>query len=173
MATLDSGLIVRTSDLAKRKAQNVIVGEAAMNVDAFIARIVSRLGGGHLFRGPHHIERDRFTEMDWTKLGGFAKGISGRPPTVGFILGPLSVEKKARKISRRQARENPNADIIRPQEVCPLTPLQFYFDIDIWLVERGRYQAAGKRDYQNGSNGIEYPTTIFSYKCIRIRHQST
>ena len=120
MATLDSGLIVRTSDLAKRRALNITLGEATLNIDAFIAHLISQLGGGHLFRGHQLIERDRYMDMDWTKLGRLAKGIAPRPPTIGFMLGPLSVEKKIRKVTSRQARNTSNAEIIRPQEVRPL-----------------------------------------------------
>lgn len=108
---------MRTSDLAKRKALNLKLGEAGFNIDSLIARLVLTMGGGHLFRGQHLIERDRFTEMDWDKLGRITKGMANRPPTIGFMLGPLSVEKKERKVSRRQAAANSHADIIRPQEV--------------------------------------------------------
>jgi hypothetical protein len=124
LATMDSTLIVRTSDLAKRKARNVTVGEAGFNIDGFIAKLVSRLGGGHLFRRQHLIERDRFGEMDWTKLGQLTKGIAHRPPTIGFMHGPLSVEKKERKVTKRQDNANRNADIIRPQEVSVFCPIK-------------------------------------------------
>lgn len=117
LAALDSSLIVRTSDLAKRKAHSMTFGDAGMNIDEYVAKLVTRMGGGHLFRERELIERDRSREMDWSRIGRLAKGIARRPPTLGFMLGPLSVEKRERKHTRRQAKENGNTDIIRPQQV--------------------------------------------------------
>jgi non-structural maintenance of chromosomes element 4 len=117
IAVLDSSLFVRTSDLAKRKAQDINFGEAGLNINQYISKLVSRMGGGHLYRGRELIERDRSREMDWNRLGRLAVGIARRPPTLDFMLGPLSVEKKGRRVTQRQAKENRNTDIIRPQQV--------------------------------------------------------
>jgi len=92
-------------------------GNAGMNIDEYVSKLVTRMGGSHLFRGQELIERDRSREMDWSKIGRLAKGIARRPPTLGFMLGPLSVEKKERRIAQRQAKENGTTDIVRPQQV--------------------------------------------------------
>jgi hypothetical protein len=126
VANLDSRLLVTTSDLAKLKARNMTLGDAAFNVDEYIARLVSFMGGRHHLRAAGRNEpRERDEDMDWTSLGHAAMGICRRPPTVGFMLGPLSVEKKERKVVRRQAERRDNAEIVRPQEVSPLPPTTF------------------------------------------------
>ena len=94
------------------------LGDAAFNVDEYIAKLVSFMGGRHHLRGRAE-PRERDEEMDWTTLGRTALEICRRPPTVGFMLGPLSVEKKERKVTRRQAERRDNAEVIRPQEVPP------------------------------------------------------
>lgn len=72
------------------------------------------MGGRHLV-GDN--DRGRADSMDWAKLGRVAMGICRRPPTMGFILGPLSVEKKERKVVRRQAERRDDTKVVRPQEV--------------------------------------------------------
>jgi hypothetical protein len=110
--------LVTTSDLAKQKARNVKLGDAAFNIDEFVAKLVSFAGGRHRRR---HIvdEDDREDSMDWAGLGRLSLGICRRAPTIGFMLGPLSVEKKERnKIVRRQVERKENVNVVRPQEVC-------------------------------------------------------
>src|SRR5579859_1422478 len=115
LANLDSRLLVTTSDLAKTKARNMKLGDAAFNVDEYVAKLVSYMGGRHhLQNGP--TQRAHDDEMDWTTLGHLAQGICRRAPTLGFMLGPLSVEKKERKMVRRQADRRENAVVVRPQE---------------------------------------------------------
>lgn len=83
------------------------------------------MGGEHVVDGMN--ARDHDDSMDWAKLGRVAMGICRRPPTMGFILGPLSVEKKARKVARRQAQKLTNMAVVRPQEVLsppfPVRPM--------------------------------------------------
>jgi hypothetical protein len=118
VANLDSRLLVTTSDLAKLKARNMTLGDAAFNIDEYIAKLVSFMGGRHHLPGrSEHRERD--DTMDWTLLGRTALEIGRRPPTIGFMIGPLSVEKKERKVTRRQAERRNNTEIVRPQEVPP------------------------------------------------------
>jgi non-structural maintenance of chromosomes element 4 len=116
VANLDSKLMVMTSDLAKVKARNMKLGDAAFNVDEFVTKLVSYMGGRH----HNDTQRERDDSMDWAGLGRMALGICRRPPTIGFMLGPLSVEKKERKAVRRQAERREDTAIVRPQEVCSL-----------------------------------------------------
>jgi non-structural maintenance of chromosomes element 4 len=120
VANLDSRLLVTTSDLAKLKARNMTLGDAAFNVDEYIARLVAFMGGRHQLPGRLNDPRERDDNMDWALLGQTATEISRRPPTLGFMLGPLSVEKKERKVTRRQVERRDNAEIVRPQQVSPL-----------------------------------------------------
>jgi len=96
------------------------LGDAAFNVDEFVAKLVSFMGGRHRFQGNLEDDRELDENMDWVSLGRMASNICRRPPTIGFMLGPLSVEKKERKVVRRQAANRDNVEITRPQEVRPL-----------------------------------------------------
>jgi non-structural maintenance of chromosomes element 4 len=106
---------VTASDLAKQKARNIELGNAAFNVDEYITQLVDFMGGQHVIDGVQN--RDHEDSMDWAKLGRLAMGICRRPPTMGFILGPLSVEKKVKKVTRKQAPKLTNLAVVRPQEV--------------------------------------------------------
>jgi len=117
VANLDSRLLVNTSDLAKAKVRNMKLGDAAFNVDEFVAKLVSFMGGRHRFRGTVQAEGRDEDNMDWAKVGHMASTICRRPPTIGFMLGPLSVEKKERKVTKRQANNRNDAEVVRPQEV--------------------------------------------------------
>jgi non-structural maintenance of chromosomes element 4 len=90
------------------------LGDAAFNVDEYVSKLVTYMGGRHNI-DPE--SRDRDVTMDWSILGRVATGICRRPPTIEFMLGPLSVEKKERKIARRQVERRENASVVRPQEV--------------------------------------------------------
>jgi non-structural maintenance of chromosomes element 4 len=118
-ANLDSKLLVTNSDLAKLKARNLKLGDAAFNVDEYVAKLVAYMGGRHRFVGAAS-QPDRDDTMDWAKLGRAAMGICRRPPTIGFMLGPLSVEKKERSTVKRTFQRKVAGDLVRPQEV-PLT----------------------------------------------------
>jgi non-structural maintenance of chromosomes element 4 len=120
VANLDSKLLVTASDLAKQKARNIELGDAAFNVDEYITKLIEYMGGRTNIDG-----EPNENALDWAKLGKLAMGICRRPPTIGFILGPLSVEKKVRKVARRQAEKLTNAAVVRPQEV--LNPLPTVF----------------------------------------------
>ena len=90
------------------------LGDAAFNVDEYVAKLVSYMGGRHNIGRD---AKDRDDAMDWSRLGRVASGICHRPPTIDFMLGPLSVEKKERKITKRQVERRDNYSVVRPQEV--------------------------------------------------------
>ena len=144
VANLDSKLLVTTSDLAKHKARNMKLGDAAFNVDEFVARLVSFMGGRHRLEDDRI---DREDSNDWAALGHVAMGICRRPPTIGFMLGPLSVEKKERKVTKRQSERRDNSKVVRPQEVAP------YKLISDDIVERGRYSETGECYRYDGQIG--------------------
>jgi non-structural maintenance of chromosomes element 4 len=128
VANLDSKLLVTASDLAKQKARNIELGDAAFNVDEYITKLVEYMGGRNNIDSAEANEH----ALDWAKLGKLAMGICRRPPTMGFVLGPLSVEKKVRKVARRQAEKLTNAAVVRPQEVPPpLTPVLFFTELTV------------------------------------------
>jgi non-structural maintenance of chromosomes element 4 len=119
VANLDSKLLVTTSDLAKHKARNMKLGDAAFNIDEYVAKLVTFMGGHHYIQGQARNRADD-DEMDWASLGRVAMGICRRPPTMDFLLGPLSVEKKELKARTKKQTNLNNADVVRPQEVLSL-----------------------------------------------------
>lgn len=127
------------------------LGDAAFNVDEYVSKLVSFIGGRHLVGQAD--DRDREDSMDWAELGRVAMGICKRPPTMGFMLGPLSVEKKERKVVRRQAERRDDTNVVRPQEVPPLPtiPLSTCDWCLMFIVERGRYSKTGECYFSYGS----------------------
>ncbi|KAI0476170.1 Nse4-domain-containing protein [Xylariaceae sp. FL0804] len=143
-ATIDSKLLVNTANASLRKANRLTSGNIAqgLDVDDFVSKCITymRLGrgitqddapeltltqaqrrrpaGGGLSNGDDYEDiGDDGDALNWTHLGQFAclPNIK-RPAVPGFLLGPLSVEKKARRIAKRSAPFRPgNLEETRPQ----------------------------------------------------------
>ena len=140
-ATIDSRLLVSTTDLSYRKALRLTQGSLSqgIDVDEFVSKAITymRNGGGisddsapelsSTQRQRRTLSRRRGDEndddvdgddddvgdegdmMNWSHLGRFACLPHVRRPALpGFLLGPLSVEKKARKVAKRSAPFRPN-----------------------------------------------------------------
>ncbi|KAL0937756.1 nuclear protein qri2 [Colletotrichum truncatum] len=129
-ATIDSRLLVSAVDLSYRKTVRLMQGGTTegVDIDEFVSKCCTymRQAGG--------IEDDEAPELsstqarrrrtgndgrlddegndeafNWSHLGKFASLPNVRRPALpGFLLGPLSVEKKVRKISKRTAPFRPN-----------------------------------------------------------------
>ncbi|KAL6853287.1 Nse4 C-terminal domain-containing protein [Trichoderma novae-zelandiae] len=135
-ATIDSRLLVSTTDLSYRKTLRLTQGSLSqgIDVDDFISKCIAymRNGGGvaseeslelsstqrQRRRTMHDGSNDDDTGdvgdegdmMNWAHLGRFAcLPYIRRPALPGFLLGPLSVEKKARKAAKRSAPFRPNS----------------------------------------------------------------
>lgn len=132
-AASDSRLLVSTTDLSYRKTLRLTQGSLSqgVDVDEFVSKCITymRRGGGieddnapelsstqrqrRLPRARGDPDEDEVGDegdmMNWTHLGRFAALPSiRRPPLPGFLLGPLSVEKKSRKVTKRSAPFRPN-----------------------------------------------------------------
>ncbi|KAF4966476.1 hypothetical protein FZEAL_10651 [Fusarium zealandicum] len=132
-ATIDSRLLVSTTDLSYRKTLRLTQGSLSqgIDVDEFVSKCITymRQGRGIMdddapelsstqrqrrvtTRGNGDGEDEIGDEgdmMNWPHLGRFASlPYIRRPALPGFLLGPLSVEKKARKIAKRSAPFRPN-----------------------------------------------------------------
>lgn len=145
-ATIDARNIVMLADLSARKAHLLTSGTVAngVDVDEFVSKCISymRRGGGiendeaeelsstqRQRRQPHRQsgigladEDDVGDEGDmenWAHLGRFAATPSIRRPALpGFLMGPLSIEKKARKTAQRSAPfKISNLREVRPEEL--------------------------------------------------------
>ncbi|GAO17767.1 hypothetical protein UVI_02006370 [Ustilaginoidea virens] len=151
-ATIDSRLLVSTTDLSYRKTLRLAQGSLSqgVDVDEFISKAITYMRHGSGISDDNALELsstqrhrravsrrggnggdddddddddddedvgDEGDMMNWPHLGRFAcLPHIRRPALPGFLLGPLSVEKKARKIAKRSAPFRPNALIeIRPE----------------------------------------------------------
>lgn len=157
-ATIDSRLLVHTVDASWRKTLRLTSGAIAqgVDVDEFVSKCVTymRLGGGierddapelsstqrqrrqpargNAGQGDDDEADDDDDMFNWEHLGRFAclPNIC-RPATPGFLLGPLSVEKKVRKITKRSAPFRPgNLQEARP-EVLEAKDIQKNEDNDL------------------------------------------
>ena len=138
-ATLDSRLLVSTADLTTRRLQQMKVGSSltGIDIDEFVAKTIGymRRGGQEPpaatqnCRGGQRMDdddlddsavEDEGNELNWEHLGCTACFPHNlRPPTPGFLLGPLSVQKKVRKQTQRRERlrRHDSCDIVRPEEL--------------------------------------------------------
>ncbi|KAI9719586.1 MAG: hypothetical protein M1812_003357 [Candelaria pacifica] len=147
-ATLDSRLLVSAADLSYKKTAQLAVGDSAagVDVDEFVSKCISfmRRGpsgdnadGGSAPSSSRRRRRqtgrtdvddesaaegsgDEGDALNWEWLGRRACfPYNRRPPVPGFLLGPLSVQKRTRAAKPRRERlqrQNP-VEIVRPQEL--------------------------------------------------------
>ncbi|KAA1472846.1 hypothetical protein DENSPDRAFT_839229 [Dentipellis sp. KUC8613] len=120
-ATLDSNFLLSTSGIAAAKARAMKSGSGAFDVDDFISKLITFMGGR---RGTETLSDDSDPEdgdidvpLDWEKIGRKALAKSRRIPAMDFMLGPLSVEQKKRNVGKRAKLEKNKADETRPQEI--------------------------------------------------------
>jgi len=143
-ATIDSRILVTTADYAYKKTVQAISGESVQGVDAdqFIAKCIGfmRRAEGAMEgqrEAPRATQRRRRGQnegedsddaggddgdmLNWAHLGRFAcLQYNARPSVPGFLLGPLSVEKRARKpVQRSQGLKHSNLKLTQPEVVSP------------------------------------------------------
>ncbi len=147
-ATLDSRLLVSAADLSYKKTTQLALGDASagVDVDEFVSKCISFMRRGpsgdsaddgsapsssrqrRRRTGEADVNDDSAGEgsgdegdaLNWEWLGRRACfQHNRRPPVPGFLLGPLSVQKRTRAMKPRRERlqrRNP-ADVIRPEEL--------------------------------------------------------
>ena len=143
-ATIDSRLLVAAGDLSYKKTNELALGDhsSGVDVDEFVSKCISfmKRGTRNVDRGDRsssagpsrtltqsrrrrHVVDEEDEEgdvLDWDLLGRNACFLyNSRPCLSGFLLGPLSVQKRVRQQTQRRAREaraNP-ANATRPQEL--------------------------------------------------------
>lgn len=134
-AASDSRLLVNTTDLSYRKTLRLTHGSLAqgIDVDEFVSKCITYMRQGRgiddddapeLSSTQRHRRVSRARDdgdgdadigdegdmMNWSHLGRFAATpFLRRPALPGFMLGPLSVEKRSRKITKRVAPLRPNS----------------------------------------------------------------
>ena len=133
-ATLDSRLLVSTADLSAKRTTQLTLGDSTtgIDVDDFVGKCITFMrrapvdGVSARRRSQHDNDEegaegyDEGDAFNWEWLGRQACYPNNvRPPVPGFLLGPLSVQKKVRKAtqrSQRLQRRDPN-DAVRPEEM--------------------------------------------------------
>ncbi|OJI81964.1 hypothetical protein ASPTUDRAFT_125634 [Aspergillus tubingensis CBS 134.48] len=140
-ATIDSRLLVQAADLSYKKTAQLVLGDASagIDVDEFVSKCISfmrrapadsqasmpsstqrrRTGIGRSQMDPNDSDEDQGDAMNWDWLGRAACFCSNARPSVpGFLLGPLSVQKRVRQQPVRRARERIDpARAVAPQEL--------------------------------------------------------
>ncbi len=134
-ATIDSRLLVSTTDLSYRKTLRLTQGSLSqgVDVDELVSKCITfmRQERGNPGQGEEEEEEDNTATqqrrrrensngiddsedrdgdmMNWGHLGRFAcLPHSRRPALSGLLLGPLSVDRKVRRVTKRSAPFRPN-----------------------------------------------------------------
>lgn len=128
VATIDSRLLVTVGDLAYKKVNTLTLGDSStgVDVDDFVSQCIRFMNEGSQSsdlpngtqpsssqarsrgRPPANDDEDEddAEPMNWAHLGKHACFLyNNRPCLSGFLLGPLSVQKKVRQQTQRRARE--------------------------------------------------------------------
>ena len=137
---MDSRLLVSTADLSAKRTTQLNLGDATtgIDVDDFVGKCITfmRRGPSDGSEGSTASRRRRQDDSDddagagegydegdafnWEWLGRracFPNNV--RPPVPGFLLGPLSVQKRARRATQRRERfqKRDPKDAVRPEEL--------------------------------------------------------
>lgn len=139
-ATIDSRLLVNVADLSHKKTAQLALGDstAGIDVDEFVSKTISFMRQGpdnssdlvteasqrrrhrQSQRDPDGSdEEDQGDAMNWDWHGRMVCFPSNARPSVsGWLLGPLSVQKRTRQVTQRIAREENNTNqMARPKDV--------------------------------------------------------
>ena len=135
-AVIDSRLLVDVADASYKKVRTMTVGDTSLGIDVddFVNKCIlfMKKGTSSGQQGSTQIQRRRRQQaedddddgdngdaMNWAHLGRNACFLSNsRPCLSGFLLGPLSVQKKVRQQTQRRARE------ARADDAQALRPIQ-------------------------------------------------
>jgi len=133
-ATIDSRFLTTVGDITLKKSQRIAMEEGAqgIDVDQFVAKCIAFMNAGDRDR-PRHPQRNADPDdsdneeendigdaLNWAWLGSQACfPVNLRPPVPGFLLGPLSIQKRARKVTQRRATQQRNTNQVetRPDEL--------------------------------------------------------
>ena len=136
-ATIDSRLLVEAADLSYKKISNLTLGDGSTGIDVedFVTKCIVFMKQGdepgqsrdappstqtqRRRRNGDDDDDEAGDTMNWEYLGKHACFLyNSRPCLSGFLLGPLSVQKKVRQQTQRKARE------ARTQPSQAVRPLQ-------------------------------------------------
>ncbi|KAF5380522.1 hypothetical protein D9615_004519 [Tricholomella constricta] len=120
-ATLDSHFLLMASNMGAQKARAMKSGSGAFDVDEFVAKLVTFMGGRKSLEDQAEndpdVEEDTDVSLEWAKIGRKALAKSRRVPVMSFMLGPLSIEQKKRTTVKRAKLEKNKEELRKPQEL--------------------------------------------------------
>ncbi|KAK2748900.1 nuclear protein [Myotisia sp. PD_48] len=128
-ATLDSRLLVAAADLTYKRTAQATLGDSSIgiDVDEFVSKCITfmRSGDANNRLTEQHYDGDGDDDeedgdlFDWDYLGRRACFPNNHRPAVsGFLLGPLSLQKRIRQLTQRRAREvRDPSQLIRPNDL--------------------------------------------------------
>ncbi|KAG6378254.1 Nse4 C-terminal-domain-containing protein [Boletus reticuloceps] len=135
-ATLDSTVLRNVSSIGAQKARAMKLGSAAFDMDDFVSKLITFMGGKHRFEDEEGEEMEVVEEgtLDWDKIGRMALAKSRRVPVTGFMyppsvvprwfgllidfqVRPSSIEQKKRGPIKRQQQEKVQEEESKPQEI--------------------------------------------------------
>lgn len=140
-ATIDSRLLVNAAELGYKKAVHLSSGDAAtgIDVDEFVSKCIAYMressddppssavrssqrsrprASGRSQMDPDDSDEEQEEILDWERLGRAAYRYNSRPALRGFLLGPLSVQKRVRQQTQRRARERIDpTQTVQPQDL--------------------------------------------------------
>lgn len=139
-ATADSTLMVKVAEVASKRAGNMTLGNtgAGIDVDEFVSKCITYMRNAPVNpestqeQAPRHrhrqTQRDPYDSddeehsgepMNWDWLGRNACiPNNARPGVSGFLLGPLSVQKRVRQATQRVTREQHDPTLLqKPKEM--------------------------------------------------------
>ncbi|KAI8379116.1 Nse4 C-terminal-domain-containing protein [Radiomyces spectabilis] len=108
-ATLDSKLLVLSAGLGAQKARNLRLDHQLFNIDEFVSKIKT-LGR----TAEADLDDDNESHLDWKCIGIRAIQYGKRARTIDFMLGPLSVERKQRRVTRQVRLVKNKEDLVQP-----------------------------------------------------------
>ncbi|KAJ3539003.1 hypothetical protein NM688_g6431 [Phlebia brevispora] len=120
-AVMDSDILVKASMESAKLARAMRSGNSAFDVDDFISRLITFMGG----RANPEVaddDEDEYHDDDtapltWERIGWKVVAKSHRVPAMDFMLGPLSIEQKTRQVAKRARLEKHKEDQRKPQEI--------------------------------------------------------
>ncbi|KAF7729267.1 nuclear protein [Apophysomyces ossiformis] len=115
-ATLDSKLLVLSADLGTQKARNLRLDNQVFNVDEFVSKIIT-YGRSAEVTERERSRSDQEPDLDWKKIGLKAVAFGKAAHSIDFMLGPLSVEKKQRKVTKQVRLVKNKEDLVQPTKL--------------------------------------------------------
>jgi hypothetical protein len=142
-ATIDSRLLVQAAEFSYKRTLALVSGDTAqgIDVDDYISKVKTYMRGNAIFehdgealsgtqrrRRANDVEDEEDVDgdmLDWEYLGRNACiKYTLRPSLPGFLLGPLSVEKRAKRAVTRKAAFRPNSIKETRPEVVELDQIE-------------------------------------------------